>query len=139
MWAGNRPSAWGDTAMSPAPMTALNPGPAPDLVCLHCRGELSIEMEYVGPAYLSYDRPECIQCDRCGAEWTPAGKARCGPRWSVPASHVTPSREIDHEVSEDCPCGPTASPVKRGDGSCGWVYIHHSLDGREIREVPADA
>ena len=40
---------------------------------------------------------------------------------------------IDHdEFSEDCPCGPTPEPVKRDDGSMGWVLVHHSLDGREI-------
>lgn len=46
---------------------------------------------------------------------------------------------IDHEeFSEDCPCGPTPDPVKREDGSVGWVLVHHSLDGREADE-PRDA
>lgn len=47
--------------------------------------------------------------------------------------------DIDHDAfSEDCPCGPTPEPVKRDDGSMGWVLVHHSLDGREADE-PAGA
>jgi hypothetical protein len=41
---------------------------------------------------------------------------------------------IEHEVSEDCVCGPTPQPVKRDDGSVGWVIVHHSLDGREANK-----
>lgn len=42
---------------------------------------------------------------------------------------------IEHDYySEDCPCGPTSEPVKRDDGSVGWVLTHHSLDGRERYE-----
>lgn len=44
--------------------------------------------------------------------------------------------EPDHDVSEDCVCGPTVEPVKRDDGSVGWVVVHHSLDGRELSESP---
>jgi hypothetical protein len=48
------------------------------------------------------------------------------------AIHTMPVNDaIDHEVSEDCACGPTAEAVKADDGSVGWLYIHHSLDGRE--------
>lgn len=42
---------------------------------------------------------------------------------------------LDHELTEDCICGPTAVPIKREDGSMGWVYEHHSLDGREASEA----
>lgn len=42
---------------------------------------------------------------------------------------------IEHEISADCICGPTAVPVERPDGSVGWQYVHHSLDGRELRET----
>lgn len=42
--------------------------------------------------------------------------------------------EIEHEISEDCICGPRCEPVKCDDGSIGWLYVHHSLDGRETRE-----
>jgi len=42
--------------------------------------------------------------------------------------------EIDHDASEDCVCGPRCEPVERADGSIGWVYVHHSLDGREANE-----
>lgn len=41
---------------------------------------------------------------------------------------------VEHTCSEDCVCGPTPDPVKRDDGSVGWVIVHHSLDGREERE-----
>lgn len=48
--------------------------------------------------------------------------------------HVMPVSDlIDHEDS-DCPCGPTVDPVKRADGSYGWVMTHHSLDDRERNE-----
>jgi hypothetical protein len=40
---------------------------------------------------------------------------------------------IDHQP-DDCPCGPITKPVKRGDGSVGWVHVHNSLDGRERQE-----
>lgn len=50
--------------------------------------------------------------------------------------HVYPLRDlVEHEHTEDCICGPTAEAVKRSDGSIGWMYTHHSLDGREKREV----
>lgn len=37
--------------------------------------------------------------------------------------------DIEHEVSADCPCGPTVKPVEKEDGSIDWIYIHHRLDG----------
>ena len=50
--------------------------------------------------------------------------------------HVLPTNDLmAHEnVGDQCACGPTAEPVKRDDGSMGWVMVHHSLDGRENRE-----
>lgn len=52
------------------------------------------------------------------------------------AVHVLPRNDlIEHvDVGDDCPCGPTTEPVKRDDGSVGWVVVHHSLDGREAAE-----
>lgn len=48
--------------------------------------------------------------------------------------HVMPAHDsVGHEASDDCACGPTQDPVKRPDGSIGWVAIHHSLDGRETK------
>jgi len=41
---------------------------------------------------------------------------------------------IDHSQTDACPCGPTCEPVERSDGSYGWMYTHHSLDGREATE-----
>ena len=51
------------------------------------------------------------------------------------SQHVVPVGDlIEHELTDDCPCGVTPEPVGRDDGSFGWVVIHHSLDGREARE-----
>ncbi|MYW43051.1 hypothetical protein [Streptomyces sp. SID161] len=50
--------------------------------------------------------------------------------------HVYPLDDlIEHDTeSDDCVCGPRMRPVKRDDGSIGWVITHHSLDGRELTE-----
>ena len=50
--------------------------------------------------------------------------------------HVYPTKDlIDHKtVGDDCLCGVTIEPVPRDDGSMGWLYTHHSLDGRERYE-----
>ncbi|OBC11465.1 hypothetical protein A5784_35085 [Mycobacterium sp. 852013-50091_SCH5140682] len=49
--------------------------------------------------------------------------------------HVTPRGDlIDHPLTADCVCGPTLEPVERDDGTFGWLYTHHSLDGREREE-----
>jgi hypothetical protein len=50
--------------------------------------------------------------------------------------HVVPVEDLlEHDTAGDgCPCGPTAYPVARDDGSVGWVLSHHSLDGREAHE-----
>lgn len=47
--------------------------------------------------------------------------------------HVYPLDDaVGHEVDGGvCACGPKLDPVKREDGSMGWIHIHHSLDGRE--------
>lgn len=48
--------------------------------------------------------------------------------------HVYPVADIiEHELSEDCVCGPECRPCPREDGSFGWLYMHSSLDGREQR------
>ncbi len=41
--------------------------------------------------------------------------------------------DIEHELNADCVCGPRVEPVTQDDGSIDWVYVHHSLDGRELR------
>lgn len=49
-----------------------------------------------------------------------------------PPLHVIPvSDQIEHSLDDACVCGPANEPVKRDDGSVGWVVTHHSLDGRE--------
>jgi hypothetical protein len=40
---------------------------------------------------------------------------------SVPVNDL-----IEHEISEDCVCGPTVEYCNPG-----WHYMHHSLDNRE--------
>lgn len=52
------------------------------------------------------------------------------------ALHVTPTNDlIEHTTTEDCVCVPTPQRVEREDGSDGWLYVHHSLDGRELEET----
>jgi hypothetical protein len=52
------------------------------------------------------------------------------------AVHVHPRGDvIAHELTDACPCGPRTEPVKRDDGSMGWLIVHASLDGRELAEV----
>lgn len=42
--------------------------------------------------------------------------------------HVHPVGDtVVHTLDSDCPCGPTPEHVVRE----GWMYTHHSLDGRE--------
>jgi hypothetical protein len=55
----------------------------------------------------------------------------------VKVVHVHPVADlIEHQLAEDCPCGPASEPVKRDNGPVGWVVVtHHSLDGRELDEV----
>lgn len=53
-------------------------------------------------------------------------------------AHVYPVGDlIQHDTdSDDCVCGPTTKPLKRDDGPCDWLIVHHSLDGRERTEKP---
>ncbi len=50
--------------------------------------------------------------------------------------HVWPVNDvIEHTTTgDDCICGPTLEVVPRDDGTTGWLTIHHSLDGRELKE-----
>lgn len=50
--------------------------------------------------------------------------------------HVIPDGDlIEHDTHhDDCLCGPAVERVERDDGGDGWLYIHHSLDGREAKE-----
>lgn len=49
--------------------------------------------------------------------------------------HVVPVDDVvDHHAGPDCVCGPRVEPVGRDDGTFGWLYVHHSLDGREQHE-----
>lgn len=45
--------------------------------------------------------------------------------------HVTPNNDlIEHEIDDDCVCGPDIEYVEGG----GKLVVHHSLDGREADE-----
>lgn len=50
--------------------------------------------------------------------------------------HVTPVNDLisHYEFEDECVCGPTVEPVEREDGTYGWLFVHHSLDGRENDE-----
>lgn len=48
--------------------------------------------------------------------------------------HVKPLHDLVEHADDEYVCGPTTEPVARGDGSMGWLVLHHSLDGRELRE-----
>lgn len=48
--------------------------------------------------------------------------------------HVVPDRDMVEHSPDDCICGPRTEPVKRENGSYGWMVIHSSLDGRELSE-----
>ena len=50
-------------------------------------------------------------------------------------AHLVPEcDDVDHSVDDDCICGPRCEPQEHEDGSIAWLYVHHSLDGREQRE-----
>jgi hypothetical protein len=49
--------------------------------------------------------------------------------------HVWPQEDLlQHELSPDCPCGPTEETADREDGAPAFVFTHASLDGRERSE-----
>lgn len=52
--------------------------------------------------------------------------------WTI---HVHPDNDaIPHVLTEGCICGPTPELHEAKDGGDNWLYIHHSLDGREASE-----
>lgn len=49
--------------------------------------------------------------------------------------HVMPVDDlIEHTAAEDCSCGPNPERVPRKSGGDAWLFVHHSLDGRERQE-----
>lgn len=48
--------------------------------------------------------------------------------------HVVPLNDLVEHEPDDCICGPRVEAVPDGTGSYGWLYTHHSLDGREAAE-----
>lgn len=83
---------------------------------------------------------EPIEHDDSEPIWGEPIEGRCGNCDAVISQLPCPfcstgSDLIEHDTEgDDCVCGPTAEPVKREDGSVGWVIVHHSLDGREASE-----
>jgi len=62
-----------------------------------------------------------------------------GAVWIAYVAHnqvdVVPEQDlVDHGRGDDCICGPRVEAWFRRDGSNGWIYTHHSLDGRELAE-----
>lgn len=60
-----------------------------------------------------------------------------GNPWAVTHSiHVWPVADlVEHEQIPECPCAPTETVWAGTDGVLSFEYVHHSLDGREAREV----
>lgn len=52
--------------------------------------------------------------------------------------HTRPADDLIEHATDgsDCICIPEVIPVEREDGSIGYVYVHHSLDGRELEAMP---
>lgn len=49
--------------------------------------------------------------------------------------HVIPLRDLIEHEPEECVCGPRVEAVFNEEEECvGWLYTHHSLDGREGAE-----
>lgn len=49
--------------------------------------------------------------------------------------HVLPTDDLlDHIAADDCTCGPRLEPVEADGRVCGFLAVHHSLDGREQQE-----
>jgi hypothetical protein len=49
-------------------------------------------------------------------------------------THVWPNNDLRRHELIDCPCGPTDELVHGEDGD-EWQTVHHSLDGRELKEL----
>lgn len=49
--------------------------------------------------------------------------------------HVMPVDDLVlHENTRECVCQPVVEHVPNDDGPDGWLFTHHSLDGREANE-----
>lgn len=56
------------------------------------------------------------------------------PEGPIDYLHVRPKDDlIEHtlDTTGSCICGPEVRAIEREDGSMGWLFTHHSLDGRE--------
>jgi hypothetical protein len=49
--------------------------------------------------------------------------------------HVFPVDDlIEHDTEGDCVCIPRVEAMTEGPGPTDWLYVHSSLDGRELKE-----
>lgn len=81
-------------------MTDDQPHSPRALACPYCGSSLWINTETVGRPYLTYEKPESIECNAtdCGAVWDPDGSVRDEPRWiRYPDAYTTPERS--HQAS----------------------------------------
>ena len=50
-----------------------------------------------------------------------------------PIAHAVPDGDlIEHDTINICPCGPLPHLVEREDGTKILIYVHPTLDGREV-------
>lgn len=56
------------------------------LRCPYCGGQLGVEMERVGPSYISYEEPSGYEClgSGCLATWDMGGDPVTGPNGEEP-------------------------------------------------------
>lgn len=55
--------------------------------------------------------------------------------WSV---HPGAGKDaIDHVPGDVCLCGPTTIPLPTADGEVWWLYLHHALTAKPIRDTYA--
>jgi hypothetical protein len=91
-----------------APEAALTAEEREALACPYCGASLRVVSETVGPAYLTYERPESIECDaysdvHCAATWEPDGTPRDAPEWMrYPDLYSGPARPAPASADEWC-------------------------------------
>lgn len=77
---------------------------------------------------------------RCGlVQWPDQAEPAAPAGWTQTYEsdgyvHVRPDNDLIAHTDQDCVCGPTPERVPNPNGPEGWMYTHHSLDGRENQE-----
>lgn len=51
--------------------------------------------------------------------------------------HIYPVNDlVEHDADGgDCVCGPRVEAMTEGPGPTDWLFVHSSLDGREVEEA----